>query len=145
MTYRITHVALGDPEGPAHLGDEFDCPVCRARLLESFRAPATAPEPRLVALPRMEPGEPLPHLILGAEHSRTVDLDRIPRPGHDITARTRRFVHLPGGSWAGECTCGWTGRGIWTPEQGEEWGLNAALEAGGAHRAEKRREEGEER
>jgi hypothetical protein len=41
---RITHVALGDPEGPAHTGYEADCGPCRVRLLEAFRAPADVPE-----------------------------------------------------------------------------------------------------
>ena len=144
---KITHHVS---TGARHDGNEFDCPICRARLLEAFRAPATAPEP--VTLPHMVPGERLPHLIVGDEHSRTVDMGSIPneeivdlndisRPGHDTMATAHSFRHLPGGSWHARCMCGWIDSGIWTPEQGEIWGLGAAQEACDAHRAEQRREE----
>lgn len=40
------HVSLADPAGDNHPGPEFDCPKCRAALLEAFRSPASAAEVR---------------------------------------------------------------------------------------------------
>lgn len=130
---RITHVALGAPEGPPHEGGEFDCPLCRVKLLESFRAPATAPEPRPV-LPPWAPGERLPHLLLGKEHSRTVDLGPSAPASHLVSCTATPFKYQDGGWWKALCACGWVERGLWTEHEGSAAGSLRAREAADRHR-----------
>jgi len=52
-----------------HDGDELDCGPCRAALLDAFR-----PAPGETAPANAGPPPVLPHLIVGEEHSRTVDM-----------------------------------------------------------------------
>lgn len=84
--------------GARHPGDEFDCSACRAGLLEAFREPGSVPLPGT---------SPVPHTVLGPEHSRTVDL------GHAVTSRVVPHTDRPGGTWSAVCTCGWTKSGAY--------------------------------
>jgi hypothetical protein len=104
----MTHVALGDPEGPPHKGDELDCPQCRSVLLEAFRAPADVPEPASASrhpyLTRSRPDAgPLPVPAPGP----------LTRFGYTISVEARASEAL-GGSWAVVCTCGWLEHGRFT-------------------------------
>lgn len=83
---RTSHVALGDPGGPAHEGHEFDCGVCRAVLLEAFRAPAAPDRPAALTRP---PGWAL--------------------PDHPLTHNPA--FGASGGVWRAVCSCGWRKEG----------------------------------
>lgn len=113
---RTTHHS---PEGYLHDGDEFDCGLCRATLLEAFRAPA---EPVRVPGEHCTPGEtcspevpctehfhhPRPHLVLGPEHTRTVDMT----PAHQAYGVAVPYGEdRPGGTWEARCSCGWSRSG----------------------------------
>jgi hypothetical protein len=131
---RITHVALGDPEGPAHTGYEADCGPCRVRLLEAFRAPADVPEQDArKAVEARHPSGGGPHLIVPGS-GRTVDLYPEP-PGDrddpfteadenpDISVHTTEHGIInsdegPGGLWWARCSCGWEANGNFARDNG---------------------------
>jgi hypothetical protein len=129
---RITHVALGDPEGPAHTGYEADCGLCRVALLEAFRAPADVPvQNARKAAEARHPSGGGPHLMLPP--GRTVPL--YPETGSvypdpdwldqdpDLSVHTTKHgivnsTEGPGGTWWADCSCGWEARGAFARDTG---------------------------
>lgn len=129
---RITHVALGDPEGPAHTGYEADCPACRVALLEAFRAPADIPvQDGRRAVEARHPSGGGPH----PGWARTTDLGHpqehanpaIPPDGWldqdpDIAVHTTKHgitesTVAEGGTWWALCSCGWKANGTYAHEE----------------------------
>lgn len=95
--------------GARHEGHEFDCPGCRAALLESFR-----PSPEV---PEQARQRSLPHLSVPADSARTVDLGRYSEPfaetdaAHITEHGTDPDPDQPGGDWFVRCSCGWSETG----------------------------------
>jgi len=114
----LKHICLDGEDRP---GDEMDCTVCRALLLEAFRASPEAPDALEQARQRHPSGR-LPHLSVPADSARTVDLYREhpgratePFPQPDAKHITEHGVDpdpdQPGGDWFARCTCGWSDTG----------------------------------
>lgn len=140
------HVSLADPAGDNHPGPEFDCPRCRAALLEAFRSPADAQVPR----PAYDPVEQAKQ-----RHPSGRDL-HVAEPEHGLypepeNRRTDPFteeqqspeVHttehgieddpdVVGGEWFARCSCGWSDGGTYA-HQAHAAGRLAKLRAD-AHR-----------
>lgn len=108
-------------DGEERLGQEMDCPKCRALLLEAFRATPEVPDPVEEAKKRHPSGR-LPHLSVPADSARTLDL--YPEHGGDRDPFTegQQNPHItehgvdpdpdqPGGDWFARCSCGWTETG----------------------------------
>lgn len=107
MTERITHVALGDPGGPSHPGDEFDCPQCRAALLEAFRTPADRYREYFGSQP-IDPGS-RPHLMLPPGRTVAIPPTEPDEPSNHVTwgQAVPNGPGVPGGRWEAGCSCGW--------------------------------------
>lgn len=106
---RQRHICLTGAPG---LGDQYDCAVCRASLLEAFREPVRTPEPAPVQTDREVSAEssaspwfrpPLVHLpgegcLPGGMHDMTSAIEP-PLPGSNL------------GTWWVECNCGFKREG----------------------------------
>ncbi len=111
-------------DGEQRLGLEFDCPKCRALLLEAFRAAPEAQDPLEEAKQRHPSGRDRPHLILPEGSAQTIDLYREPtgertdafteeqqNPAHITEHGVDPDPDQPGGDWFVRCTCGWSDTG----------------------------------
>ena len=101
----VVHACLADEIRRAAPGDQFDCPRCRAVLLESFRGPAQTP-PLGVLLPR-----PLERPVYDLDP----EAQPVPADAHEHAAWHMVTPNAagPGGVWAAGCSCGWSKSGVY--------------------------------
>lgn len=129
---------------PTVPGDTFDCPDCRAVLLESFREPATVPEnvpgpPVPPAFQRPESGCLEPELCTTADPCPVCDPDEPDEPG--LTGHETRTAIHPSrvqegwGFWYASCSCGWKRSGVYGPPAESGQPLPIAWRAVGPEKA----------
>lgn len=118
----LKHTCL---DGEDRLGTEFDCPYCRAGLLDAFRtSPDTDESPREAAM-RRHPSGRLPHVEVPPGMARPVPFqERETEPFSDEHQSPEIHTHTTehgaepdpfaddgSGDWFARCSCGWSDGG----------------------------------
>lgn len=127
-------------DGEDRLGQETDCPKCRALLLDAFRT-----VPRLPHTTEPVPAGPVaspfdrPHLIVPESSARTVEL---PHPEEHAAQHGISSTGSGGGGvWWATCICGWSDGGRYMLPGAETAALRVAKDRADDHEANPERDQ----